>query len=46
MNTIAGEALRNSLTIAPTINADQGTRIMIFVRKPREIGLPGGMRIS
>ncbi len=33
MNTIAGEALRNSLTIPPTINVDQGTRIMIFVRR-------------
>lgn len=32
MNTIAGEALQNSLHIAPTINVDQGTRIMIFVR--------------
>ena len=33
MNTIAGEALQNSLHIAPTINVDQGTRIMIFVRR-------------
>jgi type IV secretion system protein VirB10 len=33
MNTIAGEALQNSLHIAATINVDQGTRIMIFVRR-------------
>jgi len=33
MNTIAGEALQNSLHIAPTINVDQGIRIMIFVRR-------------
>ncbi len=33
MNTIAGEALQNSLHIPPTINVDQGTRIMIFVRR-------------
>ena len=33
MNTIAGEALQNSLHIPPTIDVDQGTRIMIFVRR-------------
>ncbi len=33
MTQIANEALKNSINIPPTINVDQGTRIMIFVRR-------------
>ncbi len=33
MNQIASEALRNSINIAPTINVDQGAKIMVFVRR-------------
>ncbi|MET2831271.1 type IV secretion system protein VirB10 [Mesorhizobium shangrilense] len=33
LNRIAEEALRNSINIAPTIHVDQGSRIMVFVRR-------------
>ncbi len=33
MTQIANEALKNSINIPPTINVDQGARIMIFVRR-------------
>ncbi|AVA23830.1 type IV secretion system protein VirB10 [Rhizobium sp. NXC24] len=33
LNNIAQEALRNSINIPPTINVDQGARIMVFVRR-------------
>ena len=32
-NTLANEALRNSINIPPTIHVDQGTSIAIFVRR-------------
>jgi len=33
LTTIAREALRNSINIPPTIHLDQGTRIIVFVRR-------------
>lgn len=33
LSRIAEEALRNSIAIAPTIHVDQGSRIMVFVRR-------------
>lgn len=33
LTTIAQEALRNSINIAPTIYLDQGSRIIVFVRR-------------
>ncbi|WP_292018915.1 type IV secretion system protein VirB10 [Mesorhizobium sp.] len=33
LNRIAEEALRNSINIAPTIHVDQGSRILVFVRR-------------
>lgn len=33
MNRIAEEALRDSIRIPPTIHVDQGSRIMVFVRR-------------
>ncbi|MER8541392.1 type IV secretion system protein VirB10 [Mesorhizobium sp. M1334] len=33
LNRIAEEALRNSINIAPTIHVDQGSRIIVFVRR-------------
>lgn len=33
LTNIAQEALRNSINIPPTINLDQGTRIIVFVRR-------------
>lgn len=33
MTTIAQEALRNSINIPPTIHLDQGTRVIVFVRR-------------
>lgn len=33
LNRIAEEALRNSINIPPTIHVDQGSRIMVFVRR-------------
>lgn len=33
LNRIAEEALRNSINIPPTIHVDQGSRIMVFVKR-------------
>lgn len=33
MNSIAGEALRNSIHIPPTVHLDQGSRVIVFVRR-------------
>ena len=33
LTNIAQEALRNSINIPPTIHLDQGTRIIVFVRR-------------
>jgi type IV secretion system protein VirB10 len=33
LNRIAEEALRDSINIPPTIHVDQGSRIMVFVRR-------------
>jgi type IV secretion system protein VirB10 len=33
MSDLANQALKDSISIPPTIHVDQGTRIMVFVRR-------------